>query len=106
MGPETEDFDKRIEALKKRAVEICRQEGWELDWRPRGCYLHLESSELIEALRGKGRASVTEEAADVFFVLLTILHIADIPFMEVVHELEDTIARLETGEGHRRYPPV
>ena len=46
--------------------------GWNRDWLHGGCYLHLESSEFIEALRGKG--DPIEELGDVLLVLLSVAY--------------------------------
>ena len=35
------------------------------EWAKGGCYIQFEASEFIEALRGKGNTTPTEEAADV-----------------------------------------
>lgn len=51
--------------------EICKQRGWKRNWSNGGCYLHLEVSEFIEALRNKGHKE--EEAGDIFFVFLAML---------------------------------
>jgi len=56
--------------LADKAAAVCKQQGWERNWSNGGCYLHLEVSEFIEALRGKPPES---EAADIMFVLLSML---------------------------------
>ena len=48
----------------QRILSICKKRGWSLHWTHRGAYLHLEASELIEAIRGK-RGDPILEAADV-----------------------------------------
>jgi hypothetical protein len=63
------------ETLHRWAVDTlaaCVKRGWRTDWSARGCYLHLEVSELIEACRGKGDSSKEEEAADVMLVYLSL----------------------------------
>lgn len=50
---------------------VCEKMGWSRGWQNAGCYLHLEASEFIEALRGKGESPPEAEAADVLFVLLS-----------------------------------
>jgi NTP pyrophosphatase (non-canonical NTP hydrolase) len=57
--------------LAQQALELCNRRGWDLHWSARGVYLHLEASELIEALRGKG-GDPLQEAADVLIVLMSI----------------------------------
>lgn len=44
--------------------------GFSKDWSQGGCYLHLEVSEFIEALRGKG--DPVEELTDVFNTLFSL----------------------------------
>ena len=54
------------------ALAVCSQNGWKRDWQHGGGYLHLEASEFVEALRGKGDSTPEAEAADVLFVLLSV----------------------------------
>jgi len=63
--------------LQERVWGVCQAEGWEKDWANGGCYLHLEASELIEALRGKTESPVSE-GGDVLFTLLALLANYDI----------------------------
>ena len=58
--------------LQQRVWALCKKEGWDKDWASGGCYLHLEASELIEALRGKS-GNPTEEGGDVIFTLMALL---------------------------------
>lgn len=44
--------------------------GWDKGWSKGGCYIHLEVSEFIEALRGKG--DPLDELGDVLFALLSV----------------------------------
>lgn len=44
--------------------------NWSREWSPGGCYLHLEVSEFIEALRGKG--DPLEELGDVLITLFSV----------------------------------
>lgn len=60
--------------LQEKSTEyfnIANERKWYTDWAGGGCYLHLEVSEFIEALRGKG--DPVEEAGDVLFVLLAMM---------------------------------
>lgn len=70
-----------LEKYAQRANGVCIKRGWGRDWREGGCYLHLEVSEFIEALRGKGDPE--DESADVLFVFLAMLaaHGVDIPLV-------------------------
>ena len=76
-----------INRLSTKCLEICRQKGWARNWSNGGCYLHLEVSEFIDALRGKG--DILAEATDVMFVLLSIFEEHDINAEEVLAKLED-----------------
>jgi len=58
--------------LQKKVWDVCQSEGWKKDWANGGCYLHLEASELIEALRGKSEDPTTE-GGDVLFTLMALL---------------------------------
>ena len=87
--------DDPLDDLGRRAVALCEANGWDLGWRDRGCYLHLEASELTEALRGKGESTVTEEAGDVLFVLLSILNSRGIPFGDVMATIDAKMVALE-----------
>lgn len=60
-----------LQKLADLALDVCNEKGWSRRWQNAGCYLHLEASEFIEALRGKGESTPEEEAADVLFVLLS-----------------------------------
>lgn len=85
--------------LKKKAqaaLEVCRRRGWRRGWMEGGCYLQLESAELIEALRGKGDSSPAAEAADVLFVLLSMLEANGVDFDEVELHLDELIV---SGKG-------
>lgn len=73
-----EDTKTDIDALAARCLRICKTRGWvagsgQEGLLSRGCYIHLEVSEFIEALRGKGDSPPDEEAADVLFCLLSLL---------------------------------
>lgn len=60
-----------LKPFAKYFLKVCKEQGWERNWSNGGCYLHLEVSEFIEALRGKGK--IPDEAGDVFFVFLAML---------------------------------
>jgi len=100
--------------MAARVVAMCAQRLWSMHWTHRGAYLHLESSELIEAVRGKRSSSeleriraVTEEAGDVLLVLMSITEYAGVPFESVVREARQKLAGLETRPpypGEEREP--
>ncbi len=85
-----------IAALTRRVLRMAQARKWDLHWSTRGVYLHLEASELIEASRGKGCASVTSEAADVLLTLMLLTESQGISFDEVLDQVEATCAKLET----------
>lgn len=70
------------EALASDVLTMCEKRGWSLHWTHRGAYLHLESSELIEAIRGK-HGDPLGEAGDVLLVLMSITQYHGIPWHEV-----------------------
>lgn len=86
---------KEIEILIGKMLAICEQRGWKRDWQSGGVYLHLEASEFIESLRGKGTSTPAEEAGDVLFVLLTMCKANNIDFYDIVIELEKKLKGLE-----------
>ena len=81
--------------LPKAVIDVCNQRGWSLHWTCRGAYLHLEASELIEAIRGK-RGDPTSEAADVLIVLMSITENAGIAWEDVLATAHETVGRLKT----------
>lgn len=76
-------MSQALEEIADKAQAVCAKFGWCRDWSHGGCYLHLEVSEFIEALRGKGEANPTGEAADVLFVLLSMCRANNISLEEV-----------------------
>jgi len=89
---------KEIEEFAIRAIGVCKKKGWKRDWSSGGCYLHLESSEFIEALRGKGEPY--EEAADLLFVFLSILRHHEMKFKDVIQQLDKFLKQMETENGN------
>lgn len=92
-----------LDALAQRAVDLCKQHGWGLGWKNRGVILHLEASELIEAVRGKGESTIEAEAGDVLFALLSILGHHDIAFEDVVETIEAKMGRIEGLDAYDNY---
>jgi hypothetical protein len=90
---------KPEERLAPRVLAMCKLRNWSLHWTARGAYLHLEASELIEALRGK-RGDPTAEAADVLIVLMSITENAGIAWSDVLRQAESTCSRLETCDQY------
>ena len=67
---------------------VCALRKWKKDWSHGGCYTHLELSEFIEALRGKG--DPIEELGDVLFTLIAI---ADHYNIDPLKAIEDSIEK-------------
>ena len=86
------DLDK----MAWRVVQMCTTRNWSMHWTHRGAYLHLESSELIEAIRGK-HGDPLEEAGDVLLVLMSITEYHGIPFTQVIDQAEKKLSHLETA---------
>jgi hypothetical protein len=86
-------------ALPARVLAMCKKRGWDLSWSSRGVYLHLEASELTEALRGK-HGDPLSEAADVLLVLMSITENAGIPWGDVLEQTAMTCARLEVCDPY------
>lgn len=85
-----------LNAMAKRVVNMCHHRNWSMHWTHRGAYLHLESSELIEAIRGKHGIPV-DEAGDVLLVLMSIVEYAGIPFSDVIAAAAKKLSHLETA---------
>lgn len=82
--------------LYKRLGDVAAHHGWNLDdWKERGCAIHLEVSELIEAFRGKGDESVLEEGADVLICLLAMMKSRNVSIAELWTQMQDKINKLE-----------
>lgn len=82
--------------LPQQVIEACRHKGWSMHWTARGAYLHLEASELIEAVRGK-HGDPTAEAADVLIVLMSITQSSGIEWGTVVETARRRVAALKGG---------
>lgn len=76
-----------------RVLEMCKRRDWSLHWTARGAYLHLEASELIEAIRGKHGDPLCE-AADVLIVLMSITENAGIAWADVLAQAEKRVGEL------------
>jgi len=62
---------KEIDKFAKECFAFCNGMGFTKDWVRGGCYMHLEVSEFIEALRGK-RGDPLEELGDVLQSILSV----------------------------------
>ena len=72
-----------LSELPKRILKKCHDKQWSTEWDHRGVYLHLEVSELIEAIRGK-RGDPTEESADVLFTVIALMEANGIDLVSVL----------------------
>lgn len=89
------DFD--LDKISDRIYKICEEKGWGKDWSKGGCYIHLEVSEFIESLRGKGEDHPADEAADVLFALFAVMANYRIKPSDVMKSLEQRIDKFEEG---------
>jgi hypothetical protein len=63
--------DIDLDEFTEKCYDFCVDKmGWSRHWTVGGCYLHLEASEFIESLRGKGDPE--DELGDVLLVLLSV----------------------------------
>jgi len=89
-----------IDGLINRTGEACKVRGWSKNWAPGGCYLHLEVSEFIEALRGKG--DILDESADVmicFFALLAEYGVTGDMLAIAIEKKLREIEEFKVGDG-------
>jgi len=87
----------KVDVLADNLRKICKKKGWDLDWSNGGCYLHLEASEFIEALRGK-KSDPKKEAADVLFMLFAMAQEHGIKPSEILAELVVLATNLDTKD--------
>jgi len=80
------DFDEYVKFTRY----VCEKHGWEKDWSRGGCYIHLEVSEFIEAVRGKG--DPIDELGDVLFTLIAV---ADYYNVDPVEALNWSVSKHE-----------
>lgn len=94
---------KHLSELSEAALSKCQRRGWKRDWVHGGSYLHLESSEFMEALRGKRTKSEAElidlganeaecEAADVLFVLLSMVAANRLSLRRILYRLDKLVS--------------
>jgi len=89
--------------LQRKIKLICDLKNWDKDWLKGGCYIHLEVSEFIESLRGKGNDPPEKEAADVLFTLISVLSNYDYDINQVIGVLktmtDEKLAELKQSHG-------
>ncbi len=79
-----------IKDYTKAAGQTCKLMGWDKGWIKGGCYMHLEVSEFIEALRGKG--DPLDELGDVLF---TVLSVADYYELDPEEAMKRSLIKLK-----------
>jgi len=65
--------------------QVCKNMGWKKDWSSGGCYIHLEVSEFIEALRGK-KGDPVDELGDILFTVLAVADFYNIDVEEAIQK--------------------
>jgi hypothetical protein len=78
--------------LREQIFEMMKHRQWSTHWIHRSVYLHLESAELAEAVRGK-RGDTLDESAD---VLITMLALSPHALPEIITAATAKVASLMT----------
>jgi NTP pyrophosphatase (non-canonical NTP hydrolase) len=86
---------KKLQELVDRIGHVAQDRNWDKSCFSGGCYIHLEVSEFIEALRGKGDSTPEEEAGDILVALFAVLDWYKIPIAEVLNNAKKAIKTLE-----------
>ena len=89
------DQAQQLQDISDEIGKRCRQLGWKKDWANGGVYIHLEVSEFIEALRGKGKSTAISEAADVLISFTAVLDHHDITIDEVFKAAQANLERID-----------
>lgn len=85
-----------LQKIIDRTGNIARALGWDKDWNSGGCYIHLEVSEFIEALRGRKKGDNPKaEAADVVITLFSVMEHYGITSDDLLEEIENKLHKLE-----------
>jgi len=87
----------RLQEIQAKITEVIKLKGWHKDWCKGGCYIHLEVSEFIESLRGKGDSTPENEAADVFFTMMAVMGHYEIDPDAVLDRLNQVCEDLKAG---------
>jgi NTP pyrophosphatase (non-canonical NTP hydrolase) len=69
-----------IDEFSKETFKFTNKMGWTKDWIRGGCYIHLEASEFIEALRGKG--DPIDELGDLLITIFSVCENYNISIMD------------------------
>jgi hypothetical protein len=92
-----EGVAETLQRMATDALGACVRRGWRTDWSARGCHLHLEASELIEACRGKGDSTPAQEAGDVLLVLLSLCAAHNVSMAEALAHFDAKLAGILAG---------
>lgn len=91
-----------LQELSDRIGAIVRERNWNKSWAGGGCYIHLEVSEFIESLRGKGDTPPEKEAGDVLISLFAVLDYYNISIADVLISAQEAVSRLEVDKTYGR----
>lgn len=81
-----------IDEFAKETFEFTKSMGWTKDWIKGGCYIHLEASEFIEALRGKG--DPIDELGDLLITIFSVCENYNIPITDGIKAARNKMAVL------------
>ena len=77
------EFERELRSYIDFIDDICKLHNWKKDWSRGGCYIHLEVSEFIEALRGKGDPA--DELGDVLFTIFAVANYYGIDVTDAIY---------------------
>lgn len=76
-----------LEKFATSCLKVAERKNWGRDWEKGGCYLHLEASEFIESLRGKGIPH--QELGDAMYVLFTVAKANNVSITDAIQYIKD-----------------
>lgn len=85
-----------IEEFSKETFKFTKSMGWKKDWIHGGCYIHLEASEFIEALRGKG--DPVEELGDLLVTIFSTCEHYNISVTEAIESVRVKMNKIMVSE--------
>lgn len=88
-----------IEEFSKETFKFTKDMGWKKDWSHGGCYIHLEASEFIEALRGKG--DPVEELGDLLVTIFSTCEHYDISVTEAIKAVRVKMRKIKILEEQK-----
>lgn len=86
-----------IEKFSKETFEFTKSMGWTKNWIKGGCYIHLEASEFIEALRGKG--DPIDELGDLLITVFSVCENYDISITDGINAAREKMNKIMVSEG-------